>query len=1115
MVVAVSMTLPSASVFGAEYSQELQDAYNWAYGKGVTTMSPIDNANMYGAITRAEMAKMLSVYAVEVLKATPDTSKACTFTDIDSVKGDLHDFIIESCQLGIMGQGITAFRPYDTISRAEFGTALSRVLWGSENEGGTPYYAKHLDALKANGIMNQIANAESTKEIRGYVMLMLMRSEANTVDCEDPVVALACLDPEADMYKECPAACREDASDTEDGEVVKSGSLAVSSSAADDRKVVVASNGFAVSDLDTLTFKTSEEVTLQKVVLEKYGYSTASDLISNVWLEDEDGKEVSNKAKPNTKWLVNLTIKKDYKAIDGTFNATIVVETNSWAKVGGTLGFKVVDVNSTAKDVDLGNYKAYTYDVVAYDGTEAKVTAKGWTKDYNYEGKAVEISKFKIKAPDDSAINVAGFTLTNSGSLDIYDNIDSEDVEVSVDGKTVKANISIDKSEEMSVSLKEDLEIAAKAQVEVIVYASFNDDFEDYGTTIKLQIEKPSDLSATDKNNARITVNTASAKWVEYVINGGKVRITTTKLGNVDASINSTDVLLASGYISVGEDLEKGKLTVKVTGSGEALEAMRLEIAGDEYDGETKDNGKTWTFDNVEVSESGKIRLYVDILDKPEYENATLQFSIEGWDSFKYTNGDKNSKVDVSGSLTISKLNLNPAEGTLVNNLSSSDDVEFTNNELNTEIVFNGTYKADKQDINLNSFAVSTTSYTGASKIKFYLYVDDMNSSVAEVTVTSGSLSGADSFNDVLVEAGKEVKVKVEAEIDAKEATTPFKVGKFNVVLDGEDENDNVAGHAERKTANIMIVNQGSATVEEGDVAKNVVLRKANTSTIAQFIVKPDAANKVTLEEISFDLEFAGDNEYEWNVDLYVKGSNKNLKGPSNTKDGTYKAEFTTDVDSEWVTVTVELDDEFDGEVSLTNLRVNDKEIKDKDFHKKFVEAVVWFASQSSDDDNTTFKFGIDKKGSDTIQNVTLTLANDETVLINNGKDIKANTPYDVKNIAVEDGGQQDVKSIKYTVNGGTETSPAEYAEWTDTSYCSGGTATSAESCTGDNETWTLSGSCSTWTATTEAECKAIVVTPAVMGGYIEISNDPYADMFKIGMKDDGAQVRVARLKNS
>ena len=1088
MVVAVSMTLPSASVFGAEYSQELQDAYNWAYSKGVTTMSPIDNANMYGAITRAEMAKMLSVYSTEVLKATPDTSAACTFSDIDSVKGDLHDYIIESCQLGIMGQGITAFRPYDTISRAEFGTALSRVLWGSTYEGGTPYYAKHLDALKTNAIMNQIANAESTKEIRGYVMLMLMRSETNAVDCDDPVVALACLDEEADAYKECPAACREDASDNtnEDGEVVKSGSLAVSSSAADDRKVVVASDGFAVSDLDTLTFKTSEAVTLQKVVLEKYGYSTASDLISNVWLEDEDGKEVSNKAKPNTKWLVNLTIKKDYKTIDGTFNATIVVETNSGAKVGGTLGFKVTDVNSTAKDVDLGDYKAYTYDVVAYDGTEAKVTAKGWSKDYNYEGKAVEISKFKIKAPDDSAIKVAGFTLTNSGSLDIYDNIDAEDVEVSIDGKAVKANISINKSEEMSISLKESLEIAAKAQVEVIVSASFNDDFEDYGNTVMLKIEKPSDLSATDKNNARITVNTASAKWVEYVINGGKVRITTTKLGNVDASINSTDVLLASGYISVGEDLEKGKLTVKVTGSGEALEAMRLEIAGDEYDGETKDNGKTWTFDNVEVSESGKIRLYVDILDKPEYENATLQFSIEGWDSFKYTNGDKNSKVDVSGSLTISKLNLNPAEGTLVNKLSSSDDVEFNNNELNTEIVFDGTYKADKQDINLNSFTISTTAYTGVSKIKFYLYVDDMNSSVADVTITKDALSGADSFNDVLVEAGKEVKVKVEAEIDAKEATAPFKVGKFNVELDGEDENDNVAGHAERKTANIMIVNQGSATVEEGDVAKNVVLRKANSSTIAQFIVKPDAANRVTLEEISFDLTFSGANQYEGNVDLYVKGSKKTLKKSGNS----YEAEFSTDVDSEGVKVTVELDDEFDGEVSLTNLKVNDKEIKNKDFNKKFVEAIVWFADQKSDDDNTTFKFGIDKKGSDSVENVTIILANGSGVLINNGNELKANTPYDVTNGT----SQQDVVGIKYTVNGGTVEQEATYA-------C-------------------FSGDTKVTTVTTGADCvpwtwEWKIDTPAVIGGYIEISNTPYADMFKIGMKDDGAQVRVARLKNS
>ena len=31
MVVAVTMTMPSVSVLGAEYSQELKDAYDWAY----------------------------------------------------------------------------------------------------------------------------------------------------------------------------------------------------------------------------------------------------------------------------------------------------------------------------------------------------------------------------------------------------------------------------------------------------------------------------------------------------------------------------------------------------------------------------------------------------------------------------------------------------------------------------------------------------------------------------------------------------------------------------------------------------------------------------------------------------------------------------------------------------------------------------------------------------------------------------------------------------------------------------------------------------------------------------------------------------------------------------
>jgi hypothetical protein len=237
---------------------------------------------------------------------------------------------------------------------------------------------------------------------------MLMRSEANTVDCEDPVVALACLDPEADMYKECPAACREDDSKTEDGEVVKSGDLAVTAIANNGKAILSA----GVSDMDTLTFKTSEEVAISKVVLERYGYSK-NENVDRLRLEDENGVIISNVAEGlNAKGQATLTLKKDYRNVDGTLNATIVIDAN--ADAGNTIGFKVIDVTSSAKNVDLGDYSPYTYNVVTYDGADLILTVRGSAKTYNYEaGESYEVAKFKLKAPTDSAINVRSFTLTD------------------------------------------------------------------------------------------------------------------------------------------------------------------------------------------------------------------------------------------------------------------------------------------------------------------------------------------------------------------------------------------------------------------------------------------------------------------------------------------------------------------------------------------------------------------------------------------------------------------------------------------------------------------------------------------------------------------------------
>ena len=77
---------------------------------------------------------------------------------------------------------------------------------------------------------------------------MLMRSEGNdaVVDCDDPVIALACnLDsedcPAALDSEDCPAACKSDNKDEEkdSDEKVRSGDLEVTAKAADGRKALI------------------------------------------------------------------------------------------------------------------------------------------------------------------------------------------------------------------------------------------------------------------------------------------------------------------------------------------------------------------------------------------------------------------------------------------------------------------------------------------------------------------------------------------------------------------------------------------------------------------------------------------------------------------------------------------------------------------------------------------------------------------------------------------------------------------------------------------------------------------------------------------------------------
>jgi hypothetical protein len=68
------------------------------------------------------------------------------------------------------------FRPFDEVPRAEFATALSRLLYWIA-DGVEVYYEPHLIKLVEEWIIYN-ANPD-LQELRGYVMIMLMRSIQN------------------------------------------------------------------------------------------------------------------------------------------------------------------------------------------------------------------------------------------------------------------------------------------------------------------------------------------------------------------------------------------------------------------------------------------------------------------------------------------------------------------------------------------------------------------------------------------------------------------------------------------------------------------------------------------------------------------------------------------------------------------------------------------------------------------------------------------------------------------------------------------------------------------------------------------------------------------------
>ena len=164
----------------SSFTKEQKEAYEFAKENWITTMPTIQKADMSWRLTRIQMAKMLSQYAINVLWKTPDTSKTIKFKDVTPKNdADYDNGVTLAYQLWIMWQNMknNKFRPDDEVTRAEFATALSRLLFNTsdwEYKSTSSYYVPHIKKLMQKWIITK--DDPKMKERRWYVMIMLMRS---------------------------------------------------------------------------------------------------------------------------------------------------------------------------------------------------------------------------------------------------------------------------------------------------------------------------------------------------------------------------------------------------------------------------------------------------------------------------------------------------------------------------------------------------------------------------------------------------------------------------------------------------------------------------------------------------------------------------------------------------------------------------------------------------------------------------------------------------------------------------------------------------------------------------------------------------------------------------
>lgn len=413
-VMVVASTVP-ANVFAASYSSEQQDAYDYAFGAGLTTQATIDGARLNDSITRAELAKVAST-AAENAGLELDTSASCSFTDLAPIAGsDLPGFVTKACQYGLMGVNTNGvFNPTGLVTRAELAAVIDRIINGDANVGGNPWYAGHMTSLQSAGIMNDISNP-SALALRFHAFVMFQRADEEGTTpavCQDPMVQLSC----ALGLDDCPAECSgdEDTDEETDEEPtfeMVDGTLNVDLSNDSPDSADVPENAVAHAASFEFSADTDEDVSISNLTVRRTGLGTDNTLVNVAAFVE--GARVSRAKSFNSDDEAVLTFNPALEVMAGE-DLTVDLVVTVGNGVDGERFSLTIDEDAIGANAEVNGDFPLTsaqHEVASVPAASVTIQDDGSIADVEVGDTQVAVAKFQVDGDNDTETYLTHLTL--------------------------------------------------------------------------------------------------------------------------------------------------------------------------------------------------------------------------------------------------------------------------------------------------------------------------------------------------------------------------------------------------------------------------------------------------------------------------------------------------------------------------------------------------------------------------------------------------------------------------------------------------------------------------------------------------------------------------------